>query len=189
MTAAHVAHLMTAADLSHEPDDGRRRELHAGVVHVVPPASNTHGWEARIADRALSANAPDDILVFQNVGVHVGNRRLYVPDVMAVHADTEFHDNGYDHGGVVVAVEVVSPSSLTLDRITKPAVYAEMGIPYFWRIDHSKEGKPRLEVFVLDAGQRRYVQQDEFGPGDVGSMTDPWPIAVNMADFVLPGRR
>lgn len=28
--------LLTAADLSHEPEDGLRRELHDGVVLVVP---------------------------------------------------------------------------------------------------------------------------------------------------------
>jgi Uma2 family endonuclease len=110
--------LCTAADLSFEPDDGLRRELHDGVVHVVPPPSDDHSWEVRSIDRTLSANAPQDVYILQNVGIHVGLRRLYVPDLVVVYWDNPFHDNGYDPGGVLLVVEVVSPGSVTLDRVT-----------------------------------------------------------------------
>jgi Uma2 family endonuclease len=86
------------------------------------------------------------VLVLHDVGIHVGIRRLYVPDLVVVCRDNPFHDNGYDPGGVLLAVEVVSPSSVTLDRVTKPAIYAEQGIPYFWRIDDG----PTLQTFRLD---------------------------------------
>src|SRR6476659_7483562 len=130
MTTARVHHLLTAADLSDEPEDELLRELHDGVVYVVPPASNFHAWEVRACDRALSVNAPHDVVILQNVGVHVGLRRLYVPDLVVARRGTPFHDNGYDPGGVLLAVEAVSPSSVTMDRVTKPAVYAEQGIMY-----------------------------------------------------------
>ncbi|HEU0090303.1 MAG TPA: hypothetical protein VFQ77_22045 [Pseudonocardiaceae bacterium] len=51
--------------------------------------------------------------------MHVGLRRLYVPDLVVVYRGTAFHDNDYGPGGVLLAVEVVSPPSVTLDRITK----------------------------------------------------------------------
>ncbi|MDQ3274931.1 MAG: hypothetical protein M3Q39_07845 [Actinomycetota bacterium] len=44
--------LRTAADLSYEPDDGLRRELHDGMVPAVPPPNDDHSWEGRAADRA-----------------------------------------------------------------------------------------------------------------------------------------
>src|ERR1044072_8348809 len=34
-----------------------------------------------------------------------------------------------------LAVEIVSPTSQSMDRITKPALYARAGIPYYWRIE------------------------------------------------------
>ena len=34
--------LLTAADLSFEPEDGLGRELHDGVMHVVPPPIDDH---------------------------------------------------------------------------------------------------------------------------------------------------
>lgn len=36
---------------------------------------------------------------------------------------------------VQLAIEIVSPGSLTTDRITKPAQYAAFGIPAYWRVE------------------------------------------------------
>jgi len=177
--------LRTAADLSYEPDDGLRRELHDGVVLVVPPPNDDHSWEVRTADRALSATAPDDVYILQNVGVHVGLRRLYVPDLVVVYRDAAFHDNGYDPGGVLLAVEVVSPSSVTLDRITKPAVYAEQGIPFYWRI----EAEPKLFCHRLDPATSTYALDRELAPGEKADLTEPWSLTVDMGELVMPHKR
>jgi len=184
VTAAYAARLVTAADLSHEPDDGLRRELHDGVVHVVPPPSNRHSRATLAAYRCLFPGAPGDIEVLHDVGVHVGVRRLYVPDLVAVYCGTPFHDNGYDPGGVLLVVEAVSPSSVTLDRVTKPAVYAEQAIPYFWRIDTLDEGGVRLQAYAL-APKGTYVQEAELGPGETGMLEHPWAVTVDMTDFAL----
>jgi len=185
VTAVPMIGLRTAADLDYEPDDGLRRELHDGVVHVVPPPGIDHSWEVRRCDQVLSARAPDEVYILQNVGVHVGLRRLYVPDLVVVYRDAFFHDNGYDLGGVLLVVEVVSPGSVTLDRITKPAVYAEQGIPYFWRIDDG----PRLLAHRLDSATGSYALDVELGPGKAGELTAPWPVTIDMTEFVLPHKR
>lgn len=177
--------LRTAADLSHEPDDGLRRELHDGVVVVAPPPNDDHSWAVRAVDRALSATAPDGVYILQNLGVHVGLRRLYVPDLVVVYRDTAFHDNGYDPGGVLLAVEVVSPSSVTHDRITKPAVYAEQGIPFYWRI----EAEPRLLCQRLDPVTDTYVLDRELAPGEQAGLTAPWSLTVDMTELVIPHKR
>lgn len=187
--AAPYPGLRTAADLVLEPDDGLRRELHDGVVHVVPPPSDDHSWQIRTVDRALSARAPDDVYVLQNVGVHVGLRRLYVPDLLALYRGTPFHDNGFDPGGVLLVVEAVSPGSVTLDRVTKPAIYAEQGVPYFWRVDDLDGAGPRLQAYRLDPGTEAYALDAELGPGATGELAAPWPVALDMAEFVLPHKR
>ena len=186
MTAAYAARLLTPADLSHEPDDGLRRELYDGVVHVVPPPSNRHSRAVLAAYRALYASAPAGVDVLHDVGVHVGLRRLYVPDLLAVYRDTPFHDNGYDPDGVLLVVEAVSPSSVTMDRVTKPAIYAEHGIPCFWRIDALDEGAPRLEVYALAPGARSYVKKAELGSRESGLLEHPWPVTIDMTEFYLP---
>jgi Uma2 family endonuclease len=177
-----VTGLLSAAELSYEPDDGLRRELHDGVVLVIPPPNDDHSWEVRAADRTLSATVPDDVYILRNVGVHVGLRRLYVPDLVVVYRDTAFHDYGYDPDGMLLAVEVVSPSSVTLDRITKPAVYAEQAIPFYWRI----EAEPRLLCYRLDPATGDYLLDRELAPGEKAELTEPWPLTVDMAELVMP---
>ena len=78
VTAAHGDGLLTAADLAFEPDDGLRRELYDGVMHVVPPPGDTHSWQVLALYRLLYATAPGDVFVLHDVGVHVGLRRLFV---------------------------------------------------------------------------------------------------------------
>lgn len=179
--AAPFSGLLTAADLSFEPDDGLRRELHDGVVHVVPPPSDRHSWAVLAAYRALYRDAPRDVRVLHDVGVHVGLRRLYVPDLVVVYRTTPFHDNGYDPGGVLLALEAVSPGSVTLDRVTKPAIYAEQGIPYFWRI----EDGPRLETYRLDPEAGSYELCGDLGPGEVGDAAAPWGVRIDMTELAL----
>jgi hypothetical protein len=48
-----------------------------------------------------------------------------------------------------LAVEVMSPGSVTEDRITKPAVYARAGIPHYWRLESGDEGELALYVYRL----------------------------------------
>ena len=133
----------------------------------------------------LSATEPDDVYLLQKLGVHVGRRQFYVPDLIALRRDAAFHDYGYDPDGVVLVVEVVSEASVTLDRITKPVVYAEQGIPYFWRVD---EG-PCLQSYRLDPRTGRYDSASEIGPGEVGEPLAPWPVHLDTNDLVMPHKR
>ena len=183
--AAPPTGLLTAADLAFEPDDGLRRELHDGVVHVVPPPGDTHSWQTLALYRVLYATAPGDVFVLHDVGVHVGLRRLYVPDLTVVYRTTPFHDNGFDPGGALLVVECLSPGSVTLDRVTKPAVYAEQGIPYFWRVD---EG-PCLQSYRLDPHTGSYGGMVALGPGETGQPVSPWPVTVDMTELVMPHKR
>ena len=77
---------------------------------------------------------------------------------------TPYHDNGFDPSGVLLVVEAVSPSSVTMDRVTKPAIYAEQGIPYFWRIDALDEGAVRLEAYALHPDVRDVRQGGRVRP-------------------------
>ena len=59
--------------------------------------------------------------------------------------------------------------------------------PCFWRIDALDEGKPRLEAYVLDPRTRTYIQEAELGPGESELLEHPWPVAIDMEEFFLPG--
>ena len=185
MTALPNIGLLTAADLAYVPDDGLRRELYDGVMHVVPPPGGDHGWEVQVCYHALLAHAPDDVYLLQNVGVHVGLRRYFVPDLTVFHRGTPYHDHGYDPGGVLLVVECVSPGSVMMDRVAKPAAYAEAGIPFFWRVDDG----PRVQSYRLDPRTGAYRCEVELGPGEVGELAAPWPVHLDTAELVMPHKR
>ncbi|MFG1701160.1 Uma2 family endonuclease [Nonomuraea sp. NPDC049309] len=63
----------------------------------------------------------------------------------------------YDAKDVVLAVEVVSPESVTRDRERKPQLYAQAGIPHFWRVEENS-GKPIVYVYELDPALRSYAR-------------------------------
>jgi Uma2 family endonuclease len=52
-------------------------------------------------------------------------------------------------GSPDLAVEVISPSSDTYDRLVKYAVYEQAGVPEYWLVDRKAQ---TIEVFVLENG-------------------------------------
>ncbi len=77
---------------------------------------------------------------------HRGYRPRRVPDLLiALDADPDLYDeqNGYiisDQGKPPdFVLEVASPSTAKIDTIDKRREYAELGIPEYWRFDHTGE--------------------------------------------------
>jgi Uma2 family endonuclease len=52
-------------------------------------------------------------------------------------------------GPPTLAVEIVSPSTGTIDRTTKRQLYARCGVPYFWLVDPEAR---MIEALGLEAG-------------------------------------
>jgi len=53
---------------------------------------------------------------------------------------------------VELVVEVLSPSTATVDRLEKPAAYAAAGIPAYWLVELPKQGLPVVRCHVLNGG-------------------------------------
>src|SRR4051812_13279837 len=108
----------TWADLQEIPDDdGHRYEIVDGSLHVSPSPSRPHQVAAgRIRDLLLRA-APDDVEVVETVDVEMGNN-VFEPDVVVLPAPVAYTTEGpLKPAQVVLAVEVVSPSSRRMDRM------------------------------------------------------------------------
>jgi Uma2 family endonuclease len=61
---------------------------------------------------------------------------------------------------VLLAVEIVSPTSVGMDRITKPAIYAGAGIPCYWRVETDKGIE--VHTYRLDPTNEIYVETGRF---------------------------
>jgi len=80
---------------------------------------------------------------------------------------------------IIDGVLIVSPGSVTMDRITKPALYAQAEIPFYWRIEteqgivvHTHRLDPVAGVYLATGAFEELVETDE-----------PWPIRLPVADF------
>ncbi|KEF02983.1 MULTISPECIES: Uma2 family endonuclease [Streptomyces] len=86
---------------------------------------------------------------------------------------------------VKLVVEVVSPGSQVRDRSSKPFLYAEAGIPYFWRVEHGEDDKPVVHEFWLRRDVGEYVPAPEHPRHTEKLETDrPFPIGIDLASLL-----
>ena len=170
----------TEADLLALPDDAQRYELLEGSLVVKPPPTVGHQRVAKRLTRLLDGAAPGFEAV-EAVGVRVADGTLFVPDVVVAGTDAlEAAGSGVlDAAAALLVVEVVSPSSRTQDRITKPALYAVAGIPAYWRVE--QEDGPVVHVFRLVGSS--YSEVGSAGPGGRLELTEPFPISFDPAQL------
>jgi len=67
-------------------------------------------------------------------GLYFDARNYRQPDVLVYRREAVGH-RWAGPADTLLAVEIVSPGSISTDRVAKPAQYAAAGIPYYWRIE------------------------------------------------------
>jgi Uma2 family endonuclease len=168
----------TIDDLSRLSGDGHRRELIDGVVPVGPHPGPLHQTVAGLLCARIDEICPPEYEVTQGVEVRFNNRRCFIPDVEVVLANTGSRRNSwFVPREIVIAVEIVAPTSLVMDRITKPALYAAAGIPYYWRVE--TDGGIEVSTYRLDPVDEVYRPSGEFR--DTIDLLAPWPIKIPVA--------
>nr|WP_221375503.1 Uma2 family endonuclease [Actinoplanes polyasparticus] len=141
----------TIEDILRLPDDVPRVELTDGVLSVVPSHSGAH---QKINGRLiawLDQHLPESLEALFAVGVAVGHRNTLEPDGLILHAPVDLEHHFYEPDQVVVAIEIVSPGTKRRDRLEKPAVYASVGIPHYWRIEQNP-----VHIYAYDLVGGRY---------------------------------
>ena len=71
-------------------------------------------------------------------------------------------------------IEIVSPSTVSIDRAIKPAMYAEAAIPVYWRVE--LQDTPKIVVSSLSRG--RYVTRTTLTAGTKGRITRPFAVEL-----------
>lgn len=173
----------TVDDLDELPLDGVRRELIDGVLLVMPSPGRIHQTVAMRLGTALDDRCPPEYDVTQAVEVVFDRRNTRIPDVMvttaASAAQRESNPCKYRPKDIVLAVEIVSPSTMAQDRVAKPAQYAAAGIPLYWRIDID-EGIT-VHTHQLNASAAVYVATGEFT--ETIAVDQPWLIELPMSEI------
>lgn len=120
------------------PDDGNRYEVIDGEVLVTPSPSPTHqhillnlafALRSYVEREAIGVVLPDVDLLFVE-GQFLRPDLLFVPNA----AREGITSRGIE-GTPGLVVEILSPSSGSIDRVKKPRRYRDFGIPEYWVVD------------------------------------------------------
>ncbi len=172
----------TAEDLDHIPDLPAHTELIDGSLVFVSPQRDFHTSALFLLAVGLRAAAPEGHRVRREMSVKLGPRQRPEPDLIVlgpravIRPDATF----YEAADVVLAAEVVSPESEERDRARKPALYAEAGIPHFWRVE-SDSGRPVVYVHELNPPTRSYVPTGIYH--DRLKVTVPFDIDLDLTEI------
>lgn len=116
------------------PDLDVRYELVDGGLLVTPPPAPRHQEVAFALAALLTTALPQALRAAVSQGLHLGPHDYRVPDVLVYDRATS-RSGRITPAGVVLAVEVMSPGSVSTDRVAKPAQYCAAGIQHFWRLE------------------------------------------------------
>ena len=139
MGMPHTAEHWTAEMVRGLPDDGNRYELVSGELVVTPAPAYQHQvvvhalidrlrpW-ARSAAVGEAMGSPADI--------SLGEDEVLQPDIFVFRQGAEKPTRAWsDITALLLAVEVLSPSTARYDRTLKRRRYQRAGVPEYWIVD------------------------------------------------------
>lgn len=171
------------------PDDGNRYEVLDGELFVTPaptwghqsaierlfPALQRYTDESRIGWTKLS---PADIIF--------SPRRLVQPDIFVVPWRDPRPAAWTDVKSLLLAVEVLSPSTARADRHRKRVIYQSEGVPEYWIVDGDarliERWSPEDERPEILADRLEWQPRAELAPFVLD-------IPAYFADFITPAQR
>lgn len=129
----------TVADLAEMPDDGQRYEVIDGELFVTPSPALRHQdaiVELLLLLRPYVAIHEVGHLVCSPADVTFSPRRGVQPDLfVAALVNRRRPTELSEIRELLLAVEILSPSSARADRVAKRAMYRDEGVAEYWVVD------------------------------------------------------
>jgi Uma2 family endonuclease len=132
---------ITAEEYDRLPEEiCRRIEIVDGSIIVSPSATPRHNRIARLLANRLEEVVPEPWQVTTDVDLRIADVPLHNrrPDVLVFEGDPDALP--IRPLQVLLVVEIMSKGSINADRIDKPAEYASVDIPHYWRIERDGDG-------------------------------------------------
>jgi len=144
---------LTYEDYAALPDERGRYQLIEGDLFVTPSPSTGHQRVSRNLGLVLAAFVKEHRLgavFYAPIDVIVSRDTVVVPDIVFLGRD-RMHlvsERGIE-GGPDLVVEILSPKTRRMDRITKMRLYANAGVREYWLVDPKAQ---TIEAFALERG-------------------------------------
>ena len=119
------------------PADGTRYELVDGELLVTPAPGTRHQVVLGRLYRALAnhlAAQPDVTVLFSPADISWDREKLVQPDLFVIPA-RELSATWKTVRTLLLAIEIVSPSSARGDRLVKRRLYQRQGVATYWIVD------------------------------------------------------
>ncbi|MEU9301645.1 Uma2 family endonuclease [Streptomyces sp. NPDC048269] len=169
----------TADDLDTLPNLPPHTELIDGSLIFVSPQTLFHSRAVDFFNWQLQSLVPPGLEVVREFTIDIDRRNRPEPDVIVIDEDVinDPDQTRFPAESVLLAIEVVSPESVSRDRETKPLKYARAGIPHYWRVEN-KDGRAVVYVFEREPSTGAYTSTGIFH--DRLKVSVPFPIDLDL---------
>ncbi|TWD74784.1 Uma2 family endonuclease [Kribbella amoyensis] len=172
----------TPADLAALPDDGRRYELVDGQLLVTPAPQFIHQRAVVRLTTLLESSCPDGLEVLvAPFDFRPTSGRCLQPDVLVRQSEDVARSSVTR---LQLAVEVLSPSTRSVDLLLKRGLYEQAGVESYWLFDPEQE-----ELTVLELVDGSYVEWAVVQGAKEFSTQRPFDVRVVPADLVRRSHR
>ncbi len=177
----------TLEDLAEMPDDGRRYEILGGeLIGSAAPTTKHQRASSRLSrliGNYLDENGLGEVFTAP-YDVVLGIHDIVEPDLLVVlHTQDDILTDANVIGAPTLVIEILSPSSRSIDQIRKSALYASHRVPEYWIVD------PDSEIILAQRLVDDMYQPIATVDGLVSSLTIPGLLVDPEKVFFSPGRR
>ena len=165
--------ILTYRDYEALPADGRRYELHDGALSVTPAPGTRHQRILRELNEVVQAHVKSRRLgevFFAPIDLILEETTIVQPDLVYLDP-TRAHlvsERGIE-GPPTLVVEILSPSTTSIDRNAKRRLYRRFGVPHYWIVDPESL---TIEAYVLAEGDYQLAAR---ASGDTPASLPPFP--------------
>lgn len=178
MTTLSRSGPLTRAELDALPDDGRRHELVDGVLVVTPAPRPVHQAVVLSLATHLASRQSSDLKTFvAPIDVVIDDTTVLQPDVLVARRS----DLGEMNLPVapLLAVEVLSPTTRSVDLLLKKARYEAAGCASYWVVDPDI-----LRLVAWDLVEGTYVEVADVSGEETFEARLPFPVSLAPRDLV-----
>jgi Uma2 family endonuclease len=139
----------THADLLVMPNDGKRREIIDGDLYVTPSPRYSH---QKVSARIFAAfvryldTHPIGEIAIAPLDVILSDFDVLEPDLLFVMNEHRNVFQDWVRGAPDLVIEILSPTTNTIDRGPKLKAYARYGVAEYWIVDPVEKA---VEVYSL----------------------------------------
>ncbi len=170
----------TYSEYARFPDDGNRYEVIDGEVLVTPAPSPQHQRIAFLLGIRLEQYVEQQQLglILPEVDLLFVSGQFLRPDLLFVPANARagITDRGMELAPGLI-VEILSPTSGSIDRVKKPRRYADFGVPEYWVVDPEEQV---VWVWRLAAGKNEAERITDRITWQPPGATEPFTLELSV---------